>query len=326
ELYRKNRPVTAFNSNPKYFGAREAPAAPNDIPVLIEQCAIRGLSVAEVEALQKKKGLFKENACAAFLKAIGAAPAASQYRYESDAQPVPPGFSVVHRRYRKRGFDPMRNFNLHAKPAKPPQGEAPFPAQMPTLPPGFRILMDIMRIVAIPVGWLFGAFLWIKMKTGGIADLAGVGFSALPKDYSLENGWLVNPKRRCRIKLADGAAMSTLTGMLPFRIGEIEVFSKTMSAEETRSTLAGLQFQPVEEDADFRIGTMPAKRIRLRSFPKQDHLRYIYFIQASAAVYYFSLESNGPLGPAEYEALERTIGSIEEMISPNPAEHTAAAE
>ena len=91
ELYLKNRPLAAFNSNPKYFGADEAPAAPNDIRLLMEQCSIRGLSVSRIEDLQKKRGLFKENACEAFAKAIGIGPAASQYGYQMAAAPAPAG-------------------------------------------------------------------------------------------------------------------------------------------------------------------------------------------------------------------------------------------
>jgi hypothetical protein len=311
ELYRKNRPIAAFNSNPKYFGAQEVPAAPNDISVLIEQCAIRGLSAPEVEALQRKRGVFQEDACTAFLKAIGAAPAASQYQYQSDDRPAPSDFSVVHRRNRRRGFDPMRNFNLHAKPPKSAPGMTPAPAQMPSLPAGFRLLMEVVRIVAIPIGWLFGIYLRIKIRTGGLAGLPGAGLSTKPKDYSFENGWLVNSKRRCRIKLADGAEISNMAGILPFRIGKLEVFSKTMSAEEALHLLDGLRGKADEEERDFHIGGLPAKWIRLRIPPKREGCRYHGFIQAPHAVYYFLLESKAALSAAEHEALEKTIGSFE---------------
>jgi hypothetical protein len=312
ELYLKNRSLAAFNSNPKYFGAYEEPAAPNDIPLLMKQCSIRGLTVSEMEGLQKKKGIFKENACETFAKAIGIGPAASQYGYHSEAEPAAPDFSVVHRRYRKRGFDPMRNFNLHVEPAKSPQEEMPISSKMPALPPGFRVLMEIMRVMAIPIGWLFRIILAIKMKTAEVPGLThGTGASPVPKEYALEGGWLVNPKRRCRIKFSEGAAPSEAAAMLPFKIQGKEVFSRTMSADETRHMLTGLHRGPIEEEENYWIGSLAAKRIRLQAFPRQDRFRYLYFIQASVAVYYFSLESKGPLEPAEYETLKKTIGSFE---------------
>lgn len=319
ELFLKNRPLAAFNSNPKYFGAYEEPVAPNDIPLLMEQCSIRGLTVSEMEGLQKRKGIFKENACEAFAQAIGIGPASSQYGYHSEAEPAAPGFSVAHRRYRKRGFDPMRNFNLHAEPAKPPQEAMPIPSEMPALPLGFRVFMEIMKVAAIPAGWLFRIILAIKLKTGGIPGLTdAAGASQVPKEYALEGEWLVNPKRRCRIKLSEGAAPSDAAAMLPFKIQGREVFSRTMSAEEARHILTSLHSRPIEEEEDYWIESLPAKRIRIKASQKPERFRYMYFIQAPAAVYFFSLDSDGVLGPADLEALGKTIESFQ-VIDPSQA-------
>lgn len=312
ELYLQRKPLIAFNSHPKYLGSNELSDVANDIPALLEKCALEDLAVADIAAIQMKKGLFKERICEEFAKAIGARPAASQYEYLSENVAESPGFSFIHRRFRKRGFDPVGNFDLHLRHAKA-GGTEVFPLQQ-NPPLGFRVLALLMRIIAIPLGWLMHFLIARKIRSGDFPEGFGPGFPG-EQEYTFEENRLENPKRRCRIVLPDGAVHHDGSGILPFKIGEHQVVARAISANETMDILSGSQYQEIEEDSNFEIGPLPAKYV-LATFtmPQGKQLTkyfYHYFVQAPFAIYHFMLFTEVAMSPAELDIFRKTIESFE---------------
>ncbi len=314
ELYLQRKPLSAFNSQPKYFGPNELSDAPNDIPTLLAKCGLEDLAIADIAAIQKKKGMFKERICEEFAKAIYARPAATQYEYLSESATASPGFSFIHRRFRKRGFDPVGNFELHLRQAKS-NGAEVFPLSQ-NLPLSFRIIALLMRVVAIPLGWLMRFTIARKVKSGDLPDGFGMGLPGQhPKEYNFEENRLENPKRRCRITLADGVVQNDGFGILPFNIGDHQVVSRAITANEAMDILSGSQYQVIEEDLNFEVGPLPAKYVLAKSTIPQGKQRtsysYQYFIQAPFAIYHFFLVTDAALTPAEVDSFRKTIESFE---------------
>jgi hypothetical protein len=311
ELHLNHRPLTAFNSNPEYFGSQDQPEAPNDIGLLIEKCSIQGVGVSEIKNLQKKRGVFKERICEEFAMAIGAGPAASQYDYASEERLSSSDFSVVHRHFRKRGFDPVGDFSLHATHAKTPPTEGPSTSLMPTLPVGYKILIEVMKVVAIPLGWLARMVIAIrmKMKPGGFPGIVDAT-SNIKREHAFEEGWLVNQRRRCRLQLLEGTVPCEGPGILPFSIGGNEVFSTVIPAKSALELLAGA-FQQIEEDSDFWVGSLPAKFVCTELATQPERFLYMFYIQAPFAVYFFRLSAEAALSSTDLDTYRRTIESFE---------------
>ncbi len=314
ELYSQRKPLVAFSSQPNYYDSNELPGVPNDVPTLLAKFALEDLTAADIAAIQKKKGMFKERICEEFAKAIGARPAASQYGYLAESAAASPGFSFVHHRFRKRGFDLVGNFDLHLRQAKSGGAEGFFLPQDPPL--GFRVLALLMRVIAIPLGWLMRLVIARKIKSGELSEGFGLGYTGEhPKEYSFAENRLENPRRRCRIVLPDGAVHDDGPGILPFVIEDHQVVARAISANEAMGILSGSQYQTIEEDTNFRIGSLPAKYV-LATFtiPQRNQgtsYSYQYFIQAPFAIYHFLLLTEAALSPAEVDSFRKTIESFE---------------
>jgi hypothetical protein len=310
ELYLQRKPLAAFNSHSQYFESDEFADVPNDIPTLLAKCALENLAIDDIAVIQKKKSLFKERICEEFADIIDARPAAAQYDYLSEFNAASPGFSFVHRRFRKRGFDPVGNFDLHLRHAKSGESEAfPLPQNLPLY---FRVIALLLRVIAIPLGWLMRFTIARQIKSGEFPE----GFLGQPpKEYTFEGNRLENPKRRCRIALPEGAVQDDGPGILPFKIGEHQVIARAISANETMDILSGSQYQVIEEDSNFEIGSLPAKYVLATSTMPQGKQRtrysYQYFIQAPFAIYHFILVADEALRPAEVDSFRETIESFE---------------
>ncbi len=314
ELFLQRKPLIVFNSQQKYFGPNELSDVPNDIPTLLAKCGLEDLAVDDIAAILNKRGLFKERTCEEFAKAIDARPAAAQYEYLSESDAASPGYSFVHRRFRKRGFDPVGNFELHLRQAKSGGAEAfPLPQNLPL---SFRVIALLMRVVAIPLGWLMRFTIARKVKSGDLPDGFGMGLPGQhPKEYNFEENRLENPKRRCRITLADGVVQNDGFGILPFNIGDHQVVSRAISANEAMEILSGSHYQEIEEDSNFEVGSLPAKYVLATSTIPQGKQRtrysYQYFIQAPFAIFHFSLVTDEALSSAEVDSFRKTIEFFE---------------
>lgn len=313
ELYMQRKPIAAFNSQPKYYGSDDLSDVPNDIPTLLAKCSLKDLAVTDIAAIQRKRGVFKDPICAEFASAIHAGPAAAQYAYVTEGFPNSAGFSCVHRRFRKRNYDPVGSFDLHLRRAKSTQSEA-FP--LPQAPPlSIRILALIMRIVATPLGWLLRFSIMRRIKSGDIPADSSAGIDGQSdREYTFEEGRLVNPKRRCRIDLPEGAVHCDGPGILPFKIGNHKVIVRAISANEAMTILSGSQYSAIEEDSNFWIGSLPAKYV-LASYKvpqrgQETNYSHQFFIQAPFAIYRFLLVADSALSHDELSIFRKTVESF----------------
>ncbi|HEX6865185.1 MAG TPA: hypothetical protein VF414_20310, partial [Thermoanaerobaculia bacterium] len=81
ELYEEGDVVSAFHSNPRYFGGEIEAEGPNDTARIARAWFGDETRAGELLSLQKKKGIFMDPVCERFARWLGAPPAASQYAY-----------------------------------------------------------------------------------------------------------------------------------------------------------------------------------------------------------------------------------------------------
>jgi hypothetical protein len=125
ELWSEGAVVSAFHSDPTYFGAQEPEQGPNDVERL---CTLTGRgSPAEIRAIQKKTRLFAEGCSQALADALGAGAAATNYGYVGPMDPWPPeGWQTEHLWFREHGWDPMAGFDVSTLRFDAPEHPDPF--------------------------------------------------------------------------------------------------------------------------------------------------------------------------------------------------------
>lgn len=122
--------VSAFASDRSIYS--DLPEGPNDLDALCRELEL-GTDPGALRRLQRKRGTFAEVVGGEFLAAIGVEAAGTQFEYLRESEERWSGFEVVELRYRRPGFDPMHELDLHRVEAEPrrffepptPEGKRP---------------------------------------------------------------------------------------------------------------------------------------------------------------------------------------------------------
>lgn len=304
ELYEDGDVVSAFNSNPRYFGGEMPTEGPNDALRLARAWFGDESRARELLSLQKKKGIFMDPVCDRFASWLGAPPAASQYEYVMAGERDWKGFPEVHLRFRRPGFDPMDGFDLHRlRVESPPLEEAPQPWK-PSL--GFRLLTGAMRLFFLPLS-LYSRW---KLRSGGSAPGAPAPGSWPGQEWKVEGEFLVNERRRCRVSLAHGALAAHGPGILPFRVGPLAVNASVRPGSMIAAALTNLRGREIQADERFHVGDFPARFIA-STWPEP--LRFIYdvCIATPIAVYWFQASVAEPPGEDALARFRATVETFE---------------
>lgn len=301
ELYEEGDVVSAFNSNPRYFGGEMPAEGPNDAIRLARAWFGDESRARELLSLQKKKGIFMDPVCDRFAHWLGAPPAAARYENVMAGERTWEACPEIHLRFRRPGFDPMDGFDLHRlRIESPPLEEAPQPWKPPL---GFRLLTGAMRLFFFPLS-LYARW---KLRSGSPeAD-------ALPGpawEWKVEGDLLVNERRRCRLSLSHGAKALRGPGILPFQVGPLAVHSSVRSGSMTAAALANLRGREIRADERFHVGDFPARFIA-STWPEPRRFIYDVYIATPIAVYWFQASVLEPPGEDALARLRATIETFE---------------
>ncbi len=330
ELSRDGEVVSAFHSNPRYFGPAEAPLGPNDIDALAD---VTGVEAAAIRDLQSRRAVFKERVCEAFARRLGIAPAASQYAYRFDGEIAleDASFHAIHRRFRLRDRARLEGFALHAIRARatPPASAARTgpdwgelarhvePGQllaMRSLLVGARILSFVLRPVALLVGCVLRLSWRARLGARGPSHDAAGADGGRPTQRVVD-GYLVDPTERFRVRLVEAAQpLERPLGPpgLAFRVGNLDVHGRRIHGRAAQGALQRGWGELLYEE-DFSIGTVPAKAVGWRretggQVAAESHCIYV---QTPWLVYQFVGLGDLPPAPADRASMRRVVDTFE---------------
>jgi hypothetical protein len=311
ELYEEGEVVSAFNSNPRYFGGETPAEGPNDVGRIARACFGDESRAGELLSLQKKKGIFMDPVCDRFARWLGAAPAAAQYENVIAGERTWKGFSETHLRFRRPGFDPMNGFDLHRLRVESQPLEDVAPVWKPS--PGFRLLTGAFRFLFFPLSLYFR---W-KMRSGMNVLTGAPEAGSFPgQEWKVEGDFLVNERRRCRISLAHGAEAARGAGILPFRVGPLAVHSSVRSGAMTAAALQqGLRGREIQSDESFEVGDFPARFVA-SAWPEPRRFIYEVCIATPIAVYWFQASAGEPAEEDVLARLRATVETFELLLEP----------
>jgi hypothetical protein len=323
ELHRDGEVVSAFNSNPHYFGSEEEAEGPNDVPALLDICGLSPQKAKAIRKLQKTKKVFMERICEEFAGLLGVRPSASQYNFLLHRELEAGGFQRLHRRFRKAGAFPMAGFDLHIITARTEGDDAPVAtgpdweelssqvgeaevARLKRMHTFARGLSYVVKALTYP----FVAYQRLKSKL--VSPAAVEKEKATPLLQKVEGDYWIHEPTRSRIRLIEGAEPLERPSLLPFRVGDLEVGSWTMSAGQARVALTERRGASVTFEENFTIGEFPAKAVGWReSYPEGVKESQQIFIQTPWAVIVFYMPQSEPPDPEATRTARRVIETFE---------------
>ncbi|RME24736.1 MAG: hypothetical protein D6798_10525, partial [Deltaproteobacteria bacterium] len=114
QLWHDGRIVSAFHSNPRYFGRAERPRGPDDPETL---CRVVGRGdPAEIRRIQRQRSTLADDSVRAFARALDAEAGVARYGTPLGQDWPPPGWECAHLWFREIGWDPMAGFDLDRLP------------------------------------------------------------------------------------------------------------------------------------------------------------------------------------------------------------------
>ncbi|HKV10605.1 MAG TPA: hypothetical protein VJ725_20860 [Thermoanaerobaculia bacterium] len=312
ELYEEGDVVSAFNSNPRYFGSETGAEGPNDTARIARAWFGDERRAGELLALQKKKGIFLDPVCERFARWLGAPPAASQYAYVTAGERLWDGLPEIHLRFRRPGFDPMDGFDLHRlRVESPPLEEAGEPWR-PS--PGFRLLTGAIRLLFFPLS----LYARLKLRFAKKATLGLPETGSVPEpEWKVEGSFLVNERRRCRVSLAHGAEVARGLGILPLQVGPLPVTASVRSGAMVAAGLNNLRGREIQSDERFHVGDFPARFVA-STWPEPRRFIYDFYIATQIAVYWFQASVAEPPGEDTLTRLRATVESFELLPRSEP--------
>ncbi len=291
QLWSERSIVSAFHSNPTYFGTHEPALGPNDVETL---CRLVGGDPDAIRRIQGKKAIMAEGLSQAFADAIGASAAATQYRYAAgplEAWP-PPGWESEHLWFRHAGWDPLAGFDASAirfEKQHPhdatadltDEERAAVAAEMEKAQRQAARIGCLMRVVFWPLQLPMRAWLWWRARQASRAR-AGAPPPPPPNDWAARatvehaDGRLRNPDHAVSIPVPDGAAVGVQDRVifgppqvLRFQVAETWVQLNAHMPNQLRQLAAGVAWGG-EVDAETRaVGahTVRWARVDLKPHP-----------------------------------------------------------
>jgi hypothetical protein len=330
ELVSEGTVVSAFHSNPRYFGHEEPPRGPDDPAAL---AAVTGVDVATIRTLRSRRGIFKERVCEAFVSRMGLGPAASQYayRFEGERPPGSEGFQWVHRRFRLRGRARLEGFDLHAIRAatavpSPPRAPGPdWAALSQAIPPGQLLAMRVMALFVRVVFFLLSPVTWLTGAAFRLSSWFGHGStvdsrSTASAGPSRADAFLIDPTGRFRIRLDEGLVLGVppfLRHGLAFRAGRLEVHGNGVLGPVARRALTQ-RVGEVLYEKDYAIGSLPAKAAGWREATQKPSTEiHCIFVQTPWLVYQFTGRSDRPPTVEDLAVMRRVIDTFEVVPAGN---------
>lgn len=323
-LHRDGQVVSAFNSNPRYFGSEEEAEGPNDVPALLGTCGLSPQKTKAVQKLQRKKKVFVESVCEEFAELIGAGPSATQYYYCLHGELEAEGFQLLHRRFRKAGAFPMAGFDLHIIKATTEGSDTPGAAgpdweeltnqvgeaevaRLKRMHIFARGLSYVVKLFTYP----FMGYYWLKSKLASPKKVEKE--KTTPLLQKLEGDYWVHEPTRSRIRLIEGAEPLERPSLLPFRVGDMEIGSWTMSAGQARVALTERRGASVTSEENFTIGGFPAKAVGWSETQPEGRSKESQqiFIQTPWAVIVFHMHQSEPPDPEDARTARRVIETFE---------------
>lgn len=298
QLWHERRIVSAFHSNPTYFGEREPEQGPNDVEAL---CRLVGRGEPEaIQRIQRKKAIMAEGLSQEFATAIGADAAATQYRYAGEVfESWPPdGWQAEHLWFREHDWDPMVGFDvgsirfarqsMHDPTADMSDEEREaYDAELARSMKQAERVGCIMRWLFAPFQLPFRAYLWWKTRqmTREAQAMAAEAGPAAEFDWearaSVEHvdGRLRSPAHRLSVPVPEAATVGVQDRVvfgppqvLRFHVGETCVQLNAHMPGELRQLASGVAWGG-EVDAETReVGGRAVRwaRVALRPAPTQD--------------------------------------------------------
>ncbi|MBN2212075.1 MAG: hypothetical protein JW709_11825 [Sedimentisphaerales bacterium] len=329
--------ISAFNSNPRYYGREQPAAGPNDIDALCGTCGKIG-SEWRIESIQRRWRFFKEKNCIKFAQVMGMRPAASAWNYaggeitEQECQ----GFKVEHLCFQQAGYDPMAGFDLHkirVRDGKP----------RPVSPePNLNDMVDHFgeaqgkEIYSTILFWqkFFGFFRFVLTPLISIISLLFRIYFKLfqkrmPSKMNLlcdkpdwiycENGVLINKKHGCRVVLGEGALNKQKGfeyGFMPMvfyvDISGYEIYCRALNPEAVKMMLDGPLGNKILTNEDWWVGSFPAKTILTTNIDAEQSLFMLdHFIQTPQAVYQFRLDYKDEIDNSVLAEIKDIVSSFE---------------
>jgi hypothetical protein len=272
ELHRDGEVVSAFNSKPHYFGSEEEPEGPNDVPALLDLCGLPAQKSKAIQKIQKKKKVFMEGVSEEFAGLLGVRPSATQYSYLLHGELESNGFQHLHRRFRKSGVSPMEGFDLHQITATTESGEIPVQkgpdwealsgqlgeaqvTRLKIVQALFRGLSFVTKVLTFPI------VTYYRLKSKIVPPATAEKDMTIPSLQRIEGDAWIHEPTRSRLRLIEGAEPLRRPSLLPFRVGDLEVGSWTMSANQARVALTERRGASVTFEENFTIGEFPAKAV-----------------------------------------------------------------
>lgn len=342
ELTHEEEVVSAFNSNPRYFGASQEMEGPNDIEAVCRLCQAPGQEFS-IQKLQGKRRVFKDEVCRDFAALLGASPAASCYRYDQEepGEADTTGFNVLHLRFRSEGWDPMAHFNLHEITA------SPRPLQ-PTAQAGegwenlketlgeeqaMRLQKQFQRAQAVsgcmmfllkPLALIFRGIFRLTMRqsrvyrtiTGSMQDTSTAGTF---QPFRIDGDYLINDRHQCRIKLVEGAVaekffpmVSRFSSVFAFAIRDIRVTCSAMRPQQVEQMLTNWPANSELVEENRTINNLPAKSLSVSYQTNQESsFQELHFLQAPRVIYVFSASSKEKPTDEICSAIRGSVDSFE---------------
>lgn len=337
QLHEGGQCVSAFSSNPRYFGAAEDPPGPDDLEALAR---ISGRSAGELRRARKTRALFAEGLHEQFLAALGVRGAATQYGYhrEDGMRPgLDEGLDVEHLWFRREGHDPLEKLDLTTLDfAAPPADARPGAmaqlteeqlAQAQALQARAARQARLMQLVFWPVGLvfrvLFGPWLWwrqraLRRQLEALAPDDGVAGQA-PASPVVErpDGRLYDPRLGASVRLPEGAVREEVDRL---DLGPAHPFSchlaghrlalRAVSTQEVRGLA---RFSPpgceTVQELDFSSGR-PVKVVRQRFAAPHDGWRVVALVKGPRAVFMGESGGQGDPPPGLAEAVVGLVRSL----------------
>ena len=336
--------LAEFDSNPDYdkgaeyfldeprFGDMRS-GAPAELCRVLERPGLED----EVARLQRRRPVFKETAVHAFCDRLGIGPVATSYRYleHADVDGGFAGWTVECLRYSKEDPHAGDGIDLHAESAfaapelrdePPAEHAAPglpleIPLQIRATFAMVKTLMLPFLLIVRPLAWLFRmrarlGLARLPIPVGPLVRLPGH-----PPLARAEDGFAMNDRHRCRVRLPEGAEIVEPTG-LASRAGVWTVFALKL-ADDSYSSCDAHRLTELRditrhgtavEDERYHVGPLKARR-RLIEFParggQEPAREEVHIVQAPRAFYVWRVAGRD----AKQRAAVRRIVESFELVS-----------
>ncbi len=342
QMWERNKCIDAFHSNPAYFGGFEDIEGPRDVPALCEAVGLAGQASSIAKLQKKKSAIFAESVSSKFVKALGAAPAASQYSYTASMPWPGKGFESERLWFRKVAWDPMKRFNVDQMRFEVLDPSTAWQADMSDEEKAdvAQQMKSAQRMVTV-LGWLLWPlqqlmrpWIWWQMrKLKSNMDAAEATDAAPPapdwsdyeRAFEVEGGRLVSQNHRCSITLPDGAEVQEMdqirmqpATVFGFTVGETRVqCTATLPSAVQAMTRFGPAGSSIEEERfESEQGTVRWVEVEweMPPHPQQETplpmWRMMAFVAGPQAVYQFSAMEKAPVSPALKAACRAAIESL----------------